>query len=153
MASSIPAPADLFQQNPIRFIEDLATSDQTAAYGNTPRPSSAETYFISAMSQLHSKNYPVALDKLTKAVEIAEQEEKQRKNLQAKEALAVIQLECGFVHWLMKQYDQAVVLYTRAVETFGGLHGKDSPKMEGLFRDYAQLLDAAGKKDEALEVW
>ena len=38
-------------------------------------------------------------------------------------------------------------------ETFGEIHGKDSPKMEGLFRDFAQVLDAAGKKDEALEVW
>ena len=29
---SIPAPADLFEQNPIRLIEDLATSDSTAAF-------------------------------------------------------------------------------------------------------------------------
>ena len=29
---SIPAPADLFQQNPLRLIEELATSDQTAAF-------------------------------------------------------------------------------------------------------------------------
>ena len=38
-------------------------------------------------------------------------------------------------------------------ERGGGRGRRVGEKVEGLFRDFAQVLDAAGKKNEALEVW
>eukprot|EP00008_Paramoeba_atlantica_P005220 CAMPEP_0201487380 /NCGR_PEP_ID=MMETSP0151_2-20130828/12722_1 /ASSEMBLY_ACC=CAM_ASM_000257 /TAXON_ID=200890 /ORGANISM="Paramoeba atlantica, Strain 621/1 / CCAP 1560/9" /LENGTH=160 /DNA_ID=CAMNT_0047872393 /DNA_START=19 /DNA_END=501 /DNA_ORIENTATION=+ len=144
---------DLFNRNPIRHVETLATSKEQRSFGNTPRPSSAETHFITAMSHLHSRRYDQASEKLQKALEIAEEEAKNKKTKEKKEQLAVIRLEHGFVYWLMKKYEKAVPLYSLSIGTWAEIHGEDSKNLDGLLKDFAELLEAAGQKDQSLEVW
>ena len=145
--------ADLFQLNPIRFAEDLATSKEQKSYGNTPRPSSAETFFISAMSNLHSRKYDIALNKLEQAVKVAEEDAVAKPTLSNREALAIIRLEYGFVLWLLKSFDKAIQQYAISFETWEEIHGKENPKLHGILKDYAQLLEQGGKKKESLEIW
>eukprot|EP00211_Chloroparvula_japonica_P009510 CAMPEP_0119119510 /NCGR_PEP_ID=MMETSP1310-20130426/962_1 /TAXON_ID=464262 /ORGANISM="Genus nov. species nov., Strain RCC2339" /LENGTH=154 /DNA_ID=CAMNT_0007108951 /DNA_START=872 /DNA_END=1336 /DNA_ORIENTATION=- len=147
------ASQDIFNKNPIQYLEELASSPSDQSYGNTPRPSGAEGHFISAMGMIHSKRFAEAEKKLATAAEISQKDMEANPTRLNKEAFAIILLQFGFVHILLGNKEKAAPVYQKAIEIWEDIHGKDSPKLKTLKNDYADILKEIGREDEALAIY
>jgi len=138
-SSSSGVAHELGLTNPLMYLSELATVSDNML-GNTPKPTDIDGLFITGMRYLNisqwSKAGTVFQEALEKAAKACKVKKPSKGNV---EKLATACMCRGFIAACQSNLKMAHNLYKKSLSYWAALHGKDSPKLNGLKEDIAKI--------------
>jgi len=138
-SSSSGVAHELGLTNPLMYLSELATVSGNMV-GNTPKPTDIDGLFITGMRYLNISQWSKAGTVFQEALEKAAKACKVKKPSKADvEKLATACMCRGFIAACQNNLKLAHNLYKKSLSYWAALHGKDSPKLNGLKEDLAKI--------------